>query len=141
MIDIIHLPDDIFQDKKLLSASIFIYDYSAPAISFKGRSILQKNAISLVLQGEKKMSFSERTVRANGEEFHFLSSGNCLVSMDLNKQIPFKSILIFFDDVVLKNFYLKYNDVLLSLNRSEKNKPELYLSFQEKICKDLWRHS
>jgi AraC-like DNA-binding protein len=124
------LPDDIITiDDK--SDGILFHNYSAPAGTFSGKSILNKNAISLVISGEKTMHFAEKMVMINDDEFHFLSRGNCLVSMKLSDKIQFKSILIFFDDVVLTNFYLKYNAKITPLRNKQKLIPEPYLTFKK----------
>ena len=106
--DVYNLPNDIFSDKSFLSDPIIIYDYEAKMGAFKGKSVLHRNAISLVIKGEKTIHFAEKLVNIYENEFHFLSSGNCLASMDLSKQAVFKSILIFFNDDVLTDFYVKY---------------------------------
>ena len=75
---IFNLPNDIFSEYKAGYENIIFHDYSAPVGSFKGKSILHKNAISLVISGEKTMHFAEKTVHIKDDEFHFLSEGNCL---------------------------------------------------------------
>lgn len=108
--NVFNLPEDIFPDKNNQLDSIIFHPYTAPIGSFKGKSVLNRNAISLVISGQKTMHFAEKVVNVKDNEFHFLSSGNCLVSMELSDKIVFKSILIFFDDKVLADFYVKYAD-------------------------------
>ena len=124
------LPEDIlsFQDK---SAPLLFHSYTASAGILNGRSILNKNAISLVISGEKTMRFAEKTVNIKNDEFHFLSTGNCLVSMKLSDKIPFKSILIFFDGSVLTDFYLKYNQKINRLNRKQQLQQEPYIALKK----------
>src|SRR4051812_18315204 len=95
------LPDEVLVAGARASDPILIYPYTASKGSFREKAILTKNAISLVLAGEKTMHFASRTVVATDNEFHFLSAGNCMASVDLSKQDVFKSILIFFDNKVL----------------------------------------
>ena len=58
------LPDDITSsDNK--SNSIIFHNYSAPIGTFNGKSVLNKNAISLVISGEKTMYFAEKVVNMN----------------------------------------------------------------------------
>lgn len=127
--NIFNLPQDIFPGNCKPEGIIF-HRYSAPVGSFKGKSILHMNAISLVISGEKSMFFSDKTVNIKNDEFHFLSSGNCIVSMDLSKKQPFQSILIFFDDKALTNFYLKYNYKIKSANKKA-TKHESYIAFRK----------
>lgn len=104
--------------------------------SFKGKSVLHKNAISLVIKGEKTMQFAEQTVFANDRSFHFLSAGNCLASIDLSRQDLFRSILIFFDDKVLTDFYLKYGEVINDFKSRNHITVQPYVS----IAKDEFVH-
>jgi AraC family transcriptional regulator, exoenzyme S synthesis regulatory protein ExsA len=124
------LPDDITTIGKK-SDSIIFHRYDAPVGSFHGKSILSKNAISLVMSGEKTMHFAEKKVVIKDDEFHFLSRGNCLVSMKLSDKIPFKSILIFFDDKVLLDFHLKYASKISRLKKSTTPTPEPYIAFKK----------
>jgi len=128
---IFKLPEDIFPGIKTAEEKIIFHHYSAPVGSFHGRSILSKNAISLVISGEKTMHFAAKKVTVKDDEFHFLSSGNCLVSMELNDKVPFKSILIFFDNTILSNFYLKYNGQIEKIRAASKISTELYLAFKK----------
>jgi AraC family transcriptional regulator, exoenzyme S synthesis regulatory protein ExsA len=127
---IFNLPQDIFPGRKKLEDLIF-HNYSAEAGSYKGKSILHKNAISLVLSGEKTMHFAEKTVNIKEDEFHFLSSGNCVVSMNLQGKKPFKSILIFFDNRILEDFWLKYDSQITKIKSKLKTNKELYIAFKK----------
>jgi AraC-like DNA-binding protein len=127
---VFNLPDDIFPAAEL-KEPIIIHDYEARMGSFKGKSILHRNAISLVICGEKTMHFADKAVNTNEHEFHFLSAGNCLVSMDLSKQDVFKSILIFFDAKVLIDFYSKHDTKITQLRKLYKVETEAYISIRK----------
>jgi AraC-like DNA-binding protein len=126
-----NLPQDIFPNKKDAGDGLIFHNYAATVGSFKGRSILHKNAISLVISGEKTMHFADTVVHINDSEFHFLSAGNCLASVSLSKKDIFRSILIFFDNKVLADFYLKHSKSIDLLKRRTKAKSEGYISFQK----------
>src|SRR4051812_3301609 len=128
---IFNLPQDIFPNSETSLDDIIIHDYSAKMGSFKGKSVLHKNAISLVVSGQKTMHFAEKKVVINDDEFHFLSSGNCLASMDLSKQDIFRSILIFFDDTVLTDMYVKYDKLICNFTTKNKIDIEPYVSFKK----------
>ncbi|HEY8938098.1 MAG TPA: AraC family transcriptional regulator [Cyclobacteriaceae bacterium] len=125
--DIFNLPNDIFPLGESVNDDIIFYDYEAKTGSFKGRSILHKNAISLVVKGEKTMHFAEKTVYINDNEFHFLSAGNCLASMNIQPGF-IRSILVFFDNRILDDFYLKYNSQVSALRKKFKINPMPYIS-------------
>ncbi|NOT75508.1 MAG: helix-turn-helix transcriptional regulator [Cyclobacteriaceae bacterium] len=128
---VINLPDDIFPGNKMLMDPILIHHYSATVGSMNGRSVLNKNAISLVLKGEKTMHFSQKVVKIKDDEFHFLSAGNCLASIDLSGQDVFTSILIFFDTKVLADFHVKYNEQISRIRKRIKIVQESYISFKK----------
>jgi AraC-like DNA-binding protein len=123
------LPQDIFPGGRAPDDSIIFHNYEAPAGSFNGKSILSKNAISLVISGEKRMHFAEKEVYVNNREFHFLSAGNCLVSMKLDRSVPFKSFIIFFDNSVLSNFFSKYSRQVTAARSHTIVRPEHYIAF------------
>jgi len=127
--NIVNLPQDILPGEGSGSESVIFHDYSAPPGAFKGKGILHKNAISLVISGEKTMHFAETTVYARDTEFHFLSAGNCVVSMNLAAKTPFRSILIFFDTGLLTNFFIKYAGWVDKIKDAKKISPASYLSF------------
>jgi AraC-like DNA-binding protein len=128
--DIINLPEDIFREEGRPTESVIFHNYSsAPPGPFKGKGILHKNAISLVISGEKTMHFAEKTVYARDTDIHFLSAGNCVVSMNLDAKTPFRSILIFFDTGLLTNFFLKYASWVNNIKDAKKISPASYLSF------------
>ena len=131
MESVFNLPRDIFPANQNKGEKIIFHQYAAPIGSFSGRSLLSQNAISLVIGGEKTMHFAEKNVRINASEFHFLSTGNCLVTMKLNESIPFKSFLIFFDNSVLTDFYLKHHQRVAEIQGNHKPAIEHYLAFKK----------
>lgn len=126
-----NLPQDIFPSKVTKPEGIIIHDYSAHIGSFKGKSILHTNAISLVISGEKTMHFAEKKLVITDNTFHFLSAGNCLASMDLSRTKTFRSVLIFFDNKILTDFYLKYHLLIQKLQQKHPISPEAYVSFNK----------
>ena len=114
------LPDDIVKSKSQLESSILIYHYSSSANKLKEKSVLNRNAISLVIKGEKTMNFAEKTVFTNDKEIHLLSAGNCIASTNTGKTKHFESILIFFDNKELIDFFIANADFI---DRIRKNKP------------------
>ncbi|MFC5410192.1 helix-turn-helix domain-containing protein [Larkinella bovis] len=129
--DIYHLPQDIVRSRDTAFRGILIQPYTAPQGSFRGRSMLHSNAISLVISGKKTMHFAEKVVRIQDDEFHFLSAGNCLVSMDLSEETVFRSILIFFDNQVLADFYRKYEKLIQTKRASLTISTEPYVAFRK----------
>jgi AraC-like DNA-binding protein len=128
---IFELPDDIFSNQAELAAPIIIHPYSTNTSVFREKSVLHRNAISLVISGQKTIRFAEMAVHTNDKEIHFLSSGNNIATFDISKQKEFKSILIFFDDKELTDFSLN-NSVLIDNDQKKYNPtPGRYVSFEK----------
>jgi hypothetical protein len=89
--DVINLPGDVLPVDTEKPDPITFHDYTATS-ALKGKSVLTQNAISLVISGEKTMHFAEKTVHIKADEFHFLSSGNCVASMNPSNKEAFRSI-------------------------------------------------
>jgi len=129
--NIFNLPQDITGSQNHPNEDVFIHHYNAPIGSFKGKSILHKNAVSLVISGTKTMHFANKTVTIRDGEFHFLSVGNCIVTMDLDKTKPFESVLIFFGNKALADFHFKYQNEIADIKKNNKIETEPYIAFKK----------
>lgn len=128
---VFNLPSDLFPETQTALPPVIIHDYTAEARAPKGRSILQKNAISLVVTGKKTMQFAEKTLYITSEDIHFISAGNCLASVNLSLGESFRSILLFFDDAVLTEFYLKYDSLHGSKKKSRRTEQQSFVSIRK----------
>jgi len=128
---VFNLQDDIFPDKKLPGSSIIIYHYTSHSDSLKEKSVLHRNAFSLVITGHKTMHFAEKTVYVHDTEIHILSAGNCIASVSIPEQTIFESVLIFFDNEVLSDFYSTYSDLIDRLKKNRNINAEQYVAFKK----------
>jgi len=74
------------------------------------------------------MHFAEKSVYANDKEIHFLSAGNCIASMDISKNKAFESILIFFDNNELADFYISNSEFIDKVRNSKKLLSQPYIA-------------
>jgi AraC-like DNA-binding protein len=127
------LPEAILSDPPGDPGELVFHSYAAPMGAFSGRSVLSRNAISLVIQGEKTIRFAEKSVEIKAGEIHFLSTGNCLVTMDISERAPFRSILVFFGHGTLDAFYRKYARKIAELGVPMRSAdvPEPFLAFRK----------
>jgi len=128
---VFNLPDDIFSDKTELGSSIIVHHYVTPTSHLREKSVLHRNAVSLVIKGQKTIRFAETAVSTNDNEIHFLSSGNSISSFDITKQTEFESILIFFDDKVLTDFAVSHATLIDKEQKKYCSTPSRYVSFQK----------
>lgn len=125
---VFNLPDDIFSAKNGLKSSVIVYHYTSQKDSLKEKSVLHRNAFSLVISGSKTMHFAEKTIHVQDSEIHILSAGNCIASVSISEQKPFESVLIFFDNRVLLEFYDKHSLLANTPGKNHRAK-EAYVSF------------
>src|SRR5258708_17760700 len=112
--EILAIPQDIFiQDGQCLpfeKIAIRVYDTDSP--SRKTRITLTKNLFSFLLDGEKTVHYSGKTIRIDPGQFLLLAGGNCLMSEKLSTNGHYGSLLLFFDDTLLDDFFLKYGSMI-----------------------------
>lgn len=111
--------------------SIIIHSFTSSINTVREKAVLDRNAISLVIEGQKTMTFAETTVYPNDREIHFLSAGNCIASIEISKQTEFRSILIFFDDKELGDFFLNNAGFIERAARTTKATPSAYVAFRK----------
>ena len=128
---VFNLPDDLFLNKAELESPIIIHHYITAGNHLKEKSVLTRNSVSLVINGQKTIRFAEKAVNTNDTEIHFLSSGNCISSFDIEKQTQFESILIFFDDKLISDFVV-HNKTLIEKEQKKYNTaPGRYVSLRK----------
>ena len=122
------LPNDIPLDSNTLNNDIIFYHYTSLKDSVREKSHLNCNAFSLVISGTKTMLFAEKTVHIKDTEIHLLSSGNCIASVSIDDQKAFESILIFFTNEVLADFYERH---ARAIHKADKQQTTPYLEFEK----------
>ncbi len=124
------IPEDIFSEKEIRENDILIYHYASDKDSLKEKSVLTRNAFSLVVSGEKTMHFAEKTVEIHDDEIHLLSAGSYVASVSLGRQ-PFESVLIFFTDKVLLDFHATHADQIGRVGKGDRLTPSAYVTFSK----------
>lgn len=100
------MPDKLLKAGEVKSKLRFVlYESEKPIV--KGKSRLTQHMISLVTQGEKIIYSDGKPLEITAETVMLLSSGNYLFTERAENPQGVKSILIFFDDELLKNAVVK----------------------------------
>ena len=110
------LPDYILKNNTDASPSITLQRYTSNLPSEKNKITLQQNLFSFLLEGEKKVHYADHTLSITNNSFLLLTAGNCLMTEKLSELNHYQSILLFFDDNVLHDFFLKYTPKEKTLN-------------------------
>lgn len=92
---------------------ISIFSYQAEGASIKNRITLRQNLFSFLLEGEKTVYYAGSTVSIIPGEFLLMAVGNCLMSEKIAADGGYyRSILIFFDNQLLADFFIRQPNVL-----------------------------
>jgi AraC-like DNA-binding protein len=123
--NIISLPGDFNTDE-----SISIFSHQSFTNVEKTKITLNQNVFSFLMEGSKSVYYSQKSARINNTEFLLLSSGNCLMSEKIaSANGPYKSVLLFFDNSELVNFFMKHPDIF-DTNIKSKSQEEPFVVFQ-----------
>ena len=125
MSDIITLPQVLNAHLKQEESAFFIFKHLTDRPAVKNKLLLQQNLISFLQNGEKVIHFGDKVQVINNEQIALLSSGNCLTTEKLSNEQKYCSILFFFDNSALTNFFVKYSSIIdeLKLKKVPLNEP------------------
>lgn len=88
------------------------FDYISYQKTSRNKIFLPQNLVSLLEQGEKVVYYADNKITITNNQFAILSSGNCLMTEKLPVNNNYRSIMLFFDNTALKNFFEKYASVI-----------------------------
>ena len=127
------IPQDIFiqdgQDPSSDKIAILLYHTNSP--SPKTRITLTKNLFSFLLDGEKTIHYSGKTIRIDPNQFLLLAGSNCLMSEKLSTNGRYSSLLLFFDDALLTDFFLKYGSMIRRISARTNRTKEPVVCFHK----------
>lgn len=90
------------------------------------RIVLEQNLFSFLLEGRKRVQYAGTDVTINPDQFMLLSAGNCLMSEKIAAPGGcYDSILLFFDNDFLTDFFIRNPQSGKSLKSSSKEEPFL----------------
>ncbi|MDJ1499481.1 hypothetical protein [Xanthocytophaga agilis] len=122
------LPDVLYEpsDEK---GEISIVPYSSGVPVIKGRSMLKKNMISLIWEGEKIIHYTQEKISLQPDQILLLAAGNYLTTQRFAEKGHINSILIFFDNSVLNDFLEQQKDPINFTSLTENSRP--YVLFEK----------
>lgn len=133
------LPVDLVKEQ--LSDRIHILYYQSSANLVKNKITMQSNLFSFLLSGVKNTYYAEKSVQIDPDQFLLLSGGNCLMS---EKNAPengiYRSVLFFFDNAILTDFFLKYPHILHG-KVPNTNREEPFIAFEHDAFLKNFLHS
>lgn len=125
---VIELPNEKIASARKNNDGIIFQHFLTHKGGVKERSILTRNAFSLVIQGTKTMHFAEKTVRIKNNEIHLLSAGTSVAAVHIADHTPFESILVYFDNEVLADFMTRHAHLIAKM-KSKQIETQPYVEF------------
>lgn len=101
-----NLPYDLVPEAS--PAEVIIRPYESAQDTVRNRIVLHYNMLNLLLDGRKTIVQAAGTTTVYHDEILLLASGNCLTSELLSDAGRFRSIIIYFSNAVLADFYVRH---------------------------------
>lgn len=124
---VINLPQDLLP-AGYPPDEIVIKRYTSAINTVKNKIILHQNMISLLMEGQKTISHPDNSTTVHEDEILLLSCGNCLTTEVLSGQGKFQSIILYFSNKLLADFYIKYATMI---NRKKETPGQASLTFKK----------
>jgi len=120
---VINLPQDLLAPG-YPPEEIVIKRYTSATNTIKNKIILHQNMINLLIEGQKTISHTDNSTTVHEDEILMLSCGNCLTTEVLSGLGKFHSIIIYFSNKLMADFYIKYA-TLINRRKEVKGQPSL----------------
>lgn len=108
-----------------------IIDYRSNEASARSKVSLQQNLISFLDQGEKVVYYANEKTVITKKQFAILSSGNCLMTEKLPLGNSYRSVMMFFSDTAISNFFVKYASIVERTTSISNNLKKPFLVFEK----------
>jgi AraC-like DNA-binding protein len=125
---IINLPQDLLAGNADPNSDIIIKRYTSGTNTVKNKIILHKNMLNMLIEGQKTIAYTDNKTTVLEDEILLLSCGNCLTTEVLSGEGRFHSIIIYFSNKLMTDFYVKYPGLI---SRAEKQKGVPSLTFKK----------
>lgn len=127
---IFSIPQDLFVSEGQPTAlgKTAVLTYRSIVRGARTKVVLHKNLFSFLLEGQKVVYRPGKVVRINPGQFLMIAGSHVLMSELLSGHGRYSSVVFFFDDSVLTDFFRKYSPVLPGIEEPVKKEP--ILSFE-----------
>ena len=130
---VINLPQDFNPAQYRAEDRVLIRPYTSPCNTKKNRVILHRNMINLLIEGSKTVIYGGQTTTVNDDAILFLAAGSCLTTNVKSDNGNFQSVLLYFSDEALLDFYMKY-DRLVQAQQQDKLLPAAsFITFEKDV--------
>lgn len=99
---ILNAPDDFYPPGSEVP-DLSIHQYFTDKTSERGKVQLKKNVLSILLEGKKQLHIKNQSVELDNRNMVFISNGNCLMREITEDAVPYRSLLLFFNNQDIEN--------------------------------------
>lgn len=107
---------------------VTIRHYQSRHNSVRNKIVLHQNMINILKRGRKTVIYPEGTTTVREGEFLVLSAGNCLTSEVISDNQDFASLILYFDNTVLTDFFVRHQQMLRADEMQER---KLFLLYRQ----------
>jgi AraC-like DNA-binding protein len=106
------IPHDLLPAGSPAPTGVLIRSYVSRQPTVKNKIVLSWNMLNLLIDGRKTIIQAADTITVYQDEILLMAAGNILTSELLSDQDQFRSVLIYFSNQVLDDFYLRHAALL-----------------------------
>ena len=116
------VPNDFVVNQNNIVNDVSYVIYETNNVGTLNQVKLTKNVVSFVLQGSKKLFVNEEATQISSSDVLFISKGNCIMQeRTASGSSNFKSLLFFFEDVVVTEFLKERSIVIDASSQNDLN--------------------
>jgi AraC family transcriptional regulator, exoenzyme S synthesis regulatory protein ExsA len=106
-----NLPDVFFQSEQDALSELNIVNYEVNGSSNKNKINMSKHVLSFLMEGQKEVHFSDKSVSINTNQSLLIRSGNFLMTEHVGDTY-FRCLLFFFSQRNIEEFFIKYSGLV-----------------------------
>jgi len=128
-VNIVNLPDHFFQSHDALP-ELNIFNYGVRDNSNKNKINMSKHVLSFLMEGQKEVHFSNKSVSINIDQSLVIASGNFLMTEHVGNTY-FRCLLFFFPQKNVEDFFVKYPQLNFKRKTNTEHEPQPYFRLQK----------
>jgi AraC family transcriptional regulator, exoenzyme S synthesis regulatory protein ExsA len=128
--NISNLPDQFFQSEHDVLPELNIFNYEVSSSSDKNKINMSKHVLSFLIEGQKEVHFSNKSVSINTNQSLLIASGNFLMTEHIGNTY-FRCLLFFFSQKNIDDFFLKYPHLISERKINIKPEVEPYFRLEK----------
>ena len=126
--NVYNLPEHYFQSGHEVLPELNLFNYEVSNSSDKNKINMGKHVLSFLMEGQKEVHFSNKSVSINTNQSLLIASGNFLMTEHIGSDY-FRCLLFFFSQKNIDEFFLKYPQLISE--RKITIKPEPYFRLEK----------